>query len=203
MAGAYFKPIIGRKYDTTRVLILSESAYSWIEDGRVVEPPPLHPKESLICWGIDHFGARGYFTAMGKALCGTKTPSRNELEQAWDEYAYTIFIQGSVGLGWKSRPTEKQWQEAKLTFISLIEEIRPRPLKVIVTGKTMWNHMPDRTGPHIRDDIQAYKQSDGTLLWCLAVPHPSSRKKGLGFQWELVGENIRKFRSTEFPLRES
>ena len=129
MAGAYFKPIIGRKYDTTRVLILSESAYSWIEDGRVVEPPPLHPKESLICWGIDHFGARGYFTAMGKALCGTKTPSRNELEQAWDEYAYTIFIQGSVGLGWKSRPTEKQWQEAKLTFISLIGGDSPSPVE--------------------------------------------------------------------------
>jgi uracil-DNA glycosylase len=129
-------------------------------------------------------------------------PSREELERTWGEYAYSIFVQGSVGLGAKSRPTKEQWQDAALSFERLLEKLRP--LKVIVTGKTMWNHhMPGCTGPHLCDVVQAYKLSDSTLVWCLAVPHPSNRKKGEGFQWEWVGKNIRAFRSINFPLREN
>ncbi len=204
MSGSYFVPRIGRKYNTTKVLILSESAYSWLdEDGEVVDPGPSHPTENLNFWGIEHFGKRVYYTPMGQALCGKKSPSRDELEQAWDEYAYTIFVQGTVGLGAKSRPTKEQWLEAEPNLISLIEKMTPRPLKIIVTGKTMWNNHMKCTGPHLCDDIQAYKLSDGTLVWCLALPHPANREAGVGFQWEWVGQHIRTFRSFDFPLRDT
>jgi hypothetical protein len=199
----YFKPWIGKKYNRTRVLILSESVYSWRDKDRgLLEPTPTHPEENLLYWGIDHFGKQGYYTSMGRALCGTKKPTTVELRAAWDEYACIPFVQSSVGEGWKSRPTKKQWQDAATCFKSLIENLRP--LKVIVTGKTMWNlHMPDFTGPHLCDDLQAYKLPDGSLVWCLAVPHPSSRKLSEGFQWERVGRAIHVFRSVRFPLRES
>jgi hypothetical protein len=200
VAEPYFEPRIGSKYETTKALILSESVYSWHDkEGKIVHPSPSHPTENLECFGIDNFGKRGYFTAMGRAICGTNKPSREQLKRAWDDYAYTVFVQSSVGVGAKSRPTEKQWQDAGAPFISLIDKIRP--LKVIVTGKTTWKMMPGCTVSYLCDEVQAYKLSDGALVWCLAVPHPSNRKKGEGFQWERVGEGIRAFRSIEFPRR--
>jgi len=197
MDGAYFKPMIGKKFGETKLLILSESAYSWRDkDGKLVDPSPTHPTENLLYWGIEHFGKPGFYTTLGRALCRKKTPSIDELKQAWNEYAYTIFVQGSVGEGWKSRPTSKQWQDAAPCFVQLIETIRP--LKVIVTGKTMWNgYMPGCTGPHLSDDIQAYKLSEGNLVWCLAIHHPAR-----GVHWEEIGEQIRMFRSIEFPIRD-
>jgi hypothetical protein len=202
VAEVFFKPRIGKNYEATKVLILSESAYSWRNgSGKPVDPGPSHPTENLEYWGIKHFGKQAYYKAMGRALCGKKTPSRDELKRAWDEYAYTIFVQGTAGPSAKSRPSKKQWEQAEPCFRSLIEKIRP--LKVIVTGKTMWNGHMVCNGPHLCDDVQAYKLSDGTLVWCLAVPHPANRKKGEGFKWEWVGKNIRAFRSIDFPLRES
>jgi hypothetical protein len=203
MTGPYFEPRIGGDYHRTKVMILSESAYSWRHNGIVVDPGPSHPTENLNHWGIKNFGRRGYYIAMGRALCGKMKPSRDDLWRAWDEYAYTIFVQGTVGLGPKSRPSVRQWKEAEPHFLSLIEKMKIRPLKVIVTGKTMWNSHMVCKGPHFCDDVQAHKLSDGSLVWCLAVPHPASRKKGSGFQWESVGKSIRTFRSINFPLRES
>ena len=189
MTGAYFKPWIGKKFGETKLLIMSESAYSWRDkDGKVVDPPPSHPTDQVLHW-IDHFGEQKYYTTMGRALCGTNIPTNDKLKRVWNECAYTIFVQGTVGEGWNSRPSETQWKNAALHFIPLIEKIRP--LKVIVTGKTMWNgYMPDCNGPHLSDDIQSYKLSDDTLVWCLAVHHPSR-----GIRWEEVGEKIRVFRS--------
>jgi hypothetical protein len=202
MGTNYFKPWIGKSYSTTKVLILSESVYSWREDDKLIDPPPSHTANNVRHWGIKHFGKRGYYTSMGRALCGAKMPATAELRKAWNDYALRPFVQGSVGEGWTSRPTKKQWQDAAACFPSLIERLRPR--KIVVTGKTMWNyHMPDCTGAYLSDDLQAYKLSDGSLVWCLAVPHPANRKLKEGFQWERVGRAIHAFRSAEFPLRES
>jgi hypothetical protein len=47
--GAYFEPWKGEKFGKTKLLILSESAYSWRdEDGKVVDPGPTHPTENLL-----------------------------------------------------------------------------------------------------------------------------------------------------------
>lgn len=200
MATKYFEPWIGKNYSSARVLILSESVYSWRDDDQnLIDPTSSHPTENLLYWGIDHFGKRGYYTSMGRALCGTKTPTTPELRKVWNEYALTPYVQSSVGEGWKRRPTKKQWKDAAACFESLIEKLRPR--KIIVTGKTMWNNMPECAGSYLCDDLQAYKLSNGSLVWCLAVPHPSNRKLKEGFQWERVGTAIDSFRSVQFPLR--
>ncbi len=39
--------------------------------------------------------------------------------------------------------------------------------------------------------IQAYKLNDGSLAWCLALPHPSNKKDG--FKWQRVQKRIQKF----------
>jgi hypothetical protein len=190
-------PWQGKKYSITRLLILGESAYSWERDGKVIHPDASHPKIQLQHW-MENFGEQKFFTAMGRALSGKEAPTYGELERAWNDYAYSIFVQGTVGVGANKRPTHRQFAESKTHFRILLEELRPT--RVIVVGKTMWNrHMPGCEGPHRSDDLQAYKLSDGTLAWCMAIPHPSNRTQG--FRWEEIGEKIREFRSAKLPSR--
>lgn len=204
MSTPYFKTWFGKNsrivenHNETRFLILSESAYSWIDDNQKIwHPSPLHPKGSLIHW-VKHLDQKTYFSSMSKALCRRETPTTEQAMQEWNECAYTIYVQKTVGLGARSRPSSQQWKEAKYHFLSLIENIRP--LKVLVTGLDMWNRrMPGCNGPHYSDTLQAYRLSDGVLVWCLALAHPSNRTTG--FRWKEVGEDIRLFRSARLPRR--
>ena len=193
MGKPYYKCWKGKEYNNSKLLILSESAYSWLDEGRVVEPSPTHPKKSLLHW-IEHLPKQRYFTGMSRALCGTKTPTLKETKQAWNECAYTIFVQKTVGIGAGKRPTREQFREAGSHFLRLIENIRPS--KVIVTGKDMWNHMPE-TSVWRGDNLKAYRLSTGNLVWCLALPHPSNRREG--FKWEKISESISQFRSAKLP----
>ncbi|MGB8579786.1 MAG: hypothetical protein WCD47_03130 [Candidatus Sulfotelmatobacter sp.] len=194
MEARFFKPWKGKKFSTTKLLILSESAYNWRDNGKLHTPSPRHPKTSLL-WNIKNFGKVRYFTQMSRALCGSKSPAVEEMLTAWNEYAYTIYVQGTVGFGPRSRPTQRQFRDAGPHFLKLIEKIHP--LKVIVTGKTLWNHMPPPSVNH--RDRKAYTLSDGTLVWCLAIPHPANRITG--FTWRRLGKRIRQFRSAKFPRR--
>jgi hypothetical protein len=199
MKGLYFKPWKGTNYESARLLILSESAYSWVENGERVDPPPSHPTSTVRHLGIKYFGGNKYFRDLGRALCGKESPTRSELEKAWNDCAYSIFVQGTVGLSAKSRPTKTQFDEAGLPFLELLEKIRP--LKVVLTGKMTWNHLPPFHGPHLCEDLQACKLSDGSLVWGLAVPHPGNRQKGEGFVWERVAGALRAFRAATFPVK--
>jgi len=198
MCKPYFKPWKGKNYSNTRILVLSESAYSWPNDsGSIIDPLPSHPTKSLLYWTApQRFGKQKYYTAMNRALCGIKYPSKVQMLQMWDDYAYTIYVQGTVGQGARKRPSSIQWKEAEQHFLCLIEQIRP--LKVIVTGFDMWNRMP-YTAIQPDDYSKAYKLSDGTLAWCLALPHPSNSR--VGFKWEEIAERIRRFKSAKLPLR--
>jgi len=197
MGKAYFKPWRGTHYDDTKILILSESAYSWRgADGSIGNPSPSHPKKSIL-WFISRFPRRGYFTRMNRALCGIKYPSAEQMRRAWEDYAYTVYVQRTVGEGARTRPSPTQWEEASDHFLKLIEEIRP--IKVIVTGHDMWNHHMPNTSVQRNDFLQAYELSDGTLVWCMALPHPSNSR--VGFKWEEIGEQIRRFRAMKLPLR--
>ncbi len=197
MNETYFKPWEGKKFRTTKLLILSESAYGWRDDdGKLHEPPRSHPKDSLL-WSFGDSGKKPrYFPSMTRALCGSKSPTAKEMLTAWNDYAYTIYVQGTVGFGAGSRPTKEQFRDAGSHFLKLIE--RARPLKVIVTGVTLWNKMPP-TSVH-RRGLKAYRLSDGTLVWCLAIPHPANRT--VGFSWAKVGKRIRRFRSARLPRRD-
>jgi hypothetical protein len=189
----YFKPWYGKKFRTTKLLILSESAYDWPEDdGKLRTPLRTHPKTSLL-WSIKNFGEVRYFAQMSRALCGSESPTVAERTKAWNECAYSIYVQSTAGLGARSKPTRRQFREAGPHFLKLIERIRP--LKVIVTGTTLWNKMP-RTSVR-RGDLEAYTLQDGTLVWCMAVPHPANRT--VGFNWKRVSNSIRRFRSSKLP----
>jgi len=194
MSNRYFTPWIGKNYEANKVLIMSESAYNWLDEGQIATPQRSHAQDS-IAWNITNFGKNRYFTALNRALCKTSAPTDEQMNLVWDDYAYTIFVQESVGLGAGIRPTGDHWQDAGPHFMSLLAQIRP--LKVIVTGKDMWGMMPECSA-RLLDDLQAYKLSDGELVWCLALPHPAANRIQ-GFQWEKIGESIQLFKATSFP----
>ncbi len=190
----YFQPWVGNNFSDTRTLLMSESTYNWLGDeGEVETPQPTHP-EGSIHWNIENFGKNRYFTQVNRAICGRANPGADEMLTAWQDFAYTVFVQESVGFGAGVRPTKSQWQCAGPHFLQLIEELRP--LKVIVTGKDMWDIMPE-CSVRLLNDIQAYKLKDDSLVWCLALPHPANRTDG--FPWQGIGESIRVFRKTSFP----
>jgi hypothetical protein len=192
----YFKPWYGKKFRATKLLILGESAYDWPEeDGKRRTPQPTHPRTSLL-WSIKKFGEVQYFTRMNRALCASESPTVERMTKAWNEYAYAIYVQGTVGLGARRRPTQQQFRDAGLHFLRLIEKLQPS--KVIVTGIVLWNAMPSTT---IRsgESLKAYMLSDGALVWCLAIPHPANRQ--VGFNWKRVSKRIRWFRSAKLPIR--
>jgi hypothetical protein len=194
MERAFFEPWIGSEYQKTRLLILGESAYGW-KEGMKLEPS--HPRVQVQHW-MENFGEQPFFREIGRALCGKKSPDYEELERAWGRCAYTIFVQTSVGFGPRNRPTRAQWEHSQLLFPEILRSIDPLPRKVVVTGKTMWNNwFPPFDGPHLCDDLQAYRFEDGQLVWCLAVPHPRA-----GFNWERNGRGMRAFVEATFPSRE-
>ena len=195
MSNAYFTPWEGPAFAETNTLILSESAYDWTdEEGTSYTPQSSHPEDS-IAWSISHFGENRYFTAMNRALSGEADPSPDAMRAAWDRHAYTIFVQRSVGEGAGVRPSKELWDEAGPHFLALLEQLQPQ--KVIITGKDMWQKMPE-CSVRLLDDLQAYRISGGRLVWCLAIPHPANRVEG--FPWEKVAESIQVFEVTSFPL---
>jgi hypothetical protein len=182
---------------------MSESAYSWRNDGQLLHPPPNHPTNS-VKWAIEDFGdvkSSAYIKRVTQAICHKSEPSRAERTSAWDEYAYWIYIPGSVGEGAGGRRTEKMWKAGKRDFERLVEGLEPEPEKVIITSLSAWKNMKE-SDVHLTDTLQAYRlKSSGSLMWCLAVPHPASRKRGKGFRWSEIAEQIALFRSTVFPKK--
>jgi hypothetical protein len=193
MNAPYFTPRFGKNWEAERVLIISESTYDWLDDeGESHTPQPSHPSDS-VAWNVEDANNQ-YFRSMNRALCRVGRPSAEQVLEAWDQYAYTVYVQKTVGWGAGVRPSPQQWNDAAAQFLPLLERLRPS--KVVVTGKDLWKNMPSCSA-HLSGDLQAYKLSNGQLIWCLAVPHPANRTEG--FRWEAVGEYIQRFKAMTFP----
>jgi hypothetical protein len=197
---AFYKPWIGSEYRAGGLLVLSESAYGTPEDGW--SPKPNHPSENTVrYWVYKRFEDRGreapYMAAITRALCLEKYPGLAERKLAWEKIAYSIYVQRPLK-DVHQRPTSEDFTESGKPFLELLEDLRPR--RVVMTGYQMWSHMPD-TQIQIHDYKQAYRLKDGTLVWCLAVPHVQSRKEGHRFRWEDIGQRIRDFVAEALPMQ--
>ncbi len=195
MSNRFFKVFKGSQFESTRTLILSESTYDWSEGDVTFTPQPDHPETSLKV-GIET-GKIAYFKRMGQALCESYNPSPQEQRNQWERFAYSVYVQESVGHGAGVRPSPQQWSGAAANFKTLLEELRPA--KVILTGRDMWERggLPDGD-EWLLNDLQAYRLEDKTLVWCLALPHTANRREG--FNFEFVGASIRNFVASSFPL---
>jgi hypothetical protein len=198
MPELFFRPFKGVNYKFTKTLILSESTYDWREGNEIASPQPDHPELSLQ-YGIKS-GKIAYFRQMGRALCESNSPSPEIQRKQWDRFAYSVYVQKSVGFGAGKRPSQRLWKEAGQLFMEMLEDFRPT--KVIFTGRDLWERgsLPD-CHEWLLADIQAYKLKDRSLVWCMALPHPANRREG--FDYEKVGASIRNFVASRFPSKAS
>jgi len=198
--GASFRR--GSDETTGGLLLLSESAYGWEEDGGGM-PGPDHPSENSVkFWALsERFETRGtegrYIAWLTKALCQTERPNGEQRNRAWAAVAYSIYVQCPMQ-NLSTKPTQKEFEDSGVPFLELIEELRPS--RVVITSLTSWKSMPPTHLNHPSDDTEncaAYRLSDGTLVWCLAVPHQRARRMG----WRALGDAIAAFRRQQLPIR--
>jgi hypothetical protein len=170
----------GAQYGERHLLLLGESAYSWIdEEGIETHPSPRHAKE-LVERAIQ--GDRGRFMSMlTRGLAGVRDPSPAEVSRVWSGVAFFNYIVGTVGQGPRVRPTQEQWNAAALAFPGLLAQLAPR--NVVVLGKAMWSKMPD-ADYWLTDDVQGYRLPGGGCV-CWAVPHPSG-----GLSWQRLTQML-------------
>ena len=169
------KPWKGKQYDLGRLLIHRESTYSWRENGEIQHPTEDHATGSVE-WTIEHFDqAARTMKMISRALAGEEYPIAQRLQFVWNRVAFTNYIEGTVGAGARLRPTQQMWDDAKLKFRPLLEELRPR--RIIVLGLDLWSKMPDADFD-LTDPVQGYRLEDGTLAMCHQVLHPAG-----GFSW--------------------
>lgn len=178
------EPWVGQHYETTRLLLLGESAYSWEENGQVRHPSDRHNCD-LVEWAINDFpgcvrGRLGFIVKLSRALANEENPTSEHLQFVWDRVAFTNYIDKSVGSEPRIRPSEDLWKTAHDSFPAFLEQLKPR--RVIVLGITMWANMPS-TQVFITDHIQGYTLADGSVAYCQAMNHPS---RGLSWR-ELAG----------------
>jgi len=68
------EPWKGRHYEQHQLLLLGESAYSWMEDGEVTHPSPRHAVE-LVEEAIGEFPTNPFMTKLSRALAAEEWPS--------------------------------------------------------------------------------------------------------------------------------
>lgn len=167
----------GPQYDERRLLLLGESAYSWMDDeGVETHPTPQHAYE-LVKRVFKNDRGR-FMNMLTRGLAGVREPSPSEVHRAWSGVAFFNYIIGTVGQGPHVRPSQEQWNEAALALPGRLASLAPAPLNVVVLGKTMWGKMPE-ADYWLTDDVQGYRLPGGECCVCWAVRHPS---RGLSWQ---------------------
>lgn len=159
----------GSDYDKHRLMMLGESAYSWVLNGETFEPSESHARE-IVEGAIAGSHTSRFMTMVTRGLAETENPSAEEKAAAWAKVVFRNYIDGTVGVGPGVRPSQEQWNAAALRFRGVLDDFSPQ--NVIVLGKVMWGRMPE-PDVYLTDDVQAYQLKDKTFSVCWAVQHPA------------------------------
>ena len=196
-----YDPWIGTAFQKgSGLLVLSESAYTWPGGGPKRDHPTVNTVQTWsICedkWNHPGRGNGVYARVLTRTLCQKSWPSQAERTAAWNDIAYSIYVQRVLD-GPKDRPKSEDISGSEQAFLELLELVQPS--RVVVTGKTVWDLMPffDANGA---GENGAYKLTSGQLAWAIGVPHPQSRNPR--YRWEEVGARLHDFLEQNFRLAE-
>lgn len=92
-----FTPWKGSRYDQTRLLLLGESAYSWEEEGKRINPSPDHSIECVEAVVADGKGT--FFRTLTRAIANEEFPSQKRRRECWNLVAFNNFVPVTIGLG--------------------------------------------------------------------------------------------------------
>ena len=173
----HFKPWVGDSYGNSSqfglpLLVLGESHFDW--PGGVLD-------ENSTCEIIqDVVGGWKYafWTKIASAFLG-RSPTLEERSQFWNSVAFYNFVQESVGLGPRIRPTDEMWQSAVVPFFEVLTNLRPKC--VVVLGSGLWGKLPpfNKPGPMLRIDGQdprgtgLFEVGEGFAV-AAGINHPSA-----------------------------
>lgn len=177
-----FEPWIGRDYKRSRLLLLGESAHSWMAGGELVHPSPRHSIELVDETIADFSNATAFMKSLTRGVAGEESPNKAACEAAWNRVAFTNYVPVTVGDAGRVRPTDEMWETAREEFPALLDRLKPRT--VIVLGLEMWGKMPDAR-IFITNDVQGYRLKDGGIAMCWAVNHPTA-----GLSWRRLASAI-------------
>jgi hypothetical protein len=137
-----------------------------------------------------------YFERIAYLLCG----EGDEPRELWKEISFYNFLQTPMprpGV----KPTPKMWEQGLRPFVRVVRRLSPE--FILVTGKRLWEHLPDRKFNEfwlrdlvLRGDDNAacyYRTRKGEAL-ALRIAHPSSRRWRLENWKPLVQEGLERVR---------
>jgi hypothetical protein len=178
--GVYFLPWIGDNYQQgfcgRRLLVLGESHYSYWEDedGETRHHPPSETwTREFIGEVTRREGCARFWKNIEQALLNEERVNKwcpNGGLALWNQFAFYDFVQTPLEQPGK-RPTEAQFSESLKGFKTVLEVLCPE--RVLVCGMELWNKGMDFTDLTLHERVQAYRLSNGSLAWCLAINHPS------------------------------
>ena len=177
----HFTPWIGDNYWSghrfgKRVLVLGEAHYTWDEG-----MPPLPSNLTIQCIEeqISGEGTYAFWTKIAIAFLN-EHPSVEDKKEFWHSVSFYNYIQESVGLGPRVRPTEEMWENAREPFDEVLSKLCPQFIAVL--GYELWDALPadGSEGPRVRDakghdePLWRYPHPEGEA-WAFRLMHPSAR----------------------------
>ncbi|MNS49445.1 hypothetical protein D3C72_820530 [compost metagenome] len=178
-----FKPWVGPGYEDgiggLRILVLGESHYI---------QPEWDAGDRMTIQAVEENGLRKrhpFFTKVAKLVLDRRDHiTDDERRQFWNSVAFYNYVQESVGLSPRDRPTDVMWASAGPAFLSQLAELRPHCM--IVLGQGLWGWLPKPA--HEQADpfaLKVFELADHKVF-ATYTKHPSGR----GFNYDTFGPQV-------------
>ena len=204
----FFKPWVGSRAAAglatkavygTKIHVLGESHYDRGGPDSYEITPSL-TQQVVSDWALGASGS-AFFTRVASIVLNQE-PGSFDRAAAWQDFAYSNFVQSPVLGGPRISPARDAWAEAREAFFGQLAITRPKIL--VVLGSRCWNQLPSKVGaaaPSFHYPVSGGCQSvsdawiyphwvDGELLCTLAlkVVHPSA---GFGrWNWKVAADRV-------------
>jgi hypothetical protein len=167
------------RYRGIRLLLLGESHY---DDG---DPPETDSKkmrswtvDAVRDWAVGSQRQRFFANTYVAVTSDRWAPDSSDVSAFWNSVYFYNYVQDSVGIAARQRPTREMWQRSHASFEAVVQRLRPDA--ILVLGRATWRNMADGElaapldmgSPPIREPHCATYRYGSALA--AHTPHPSS-----------------------------